>query len=317
MMKKRIFGTMGAWDRFLRLVVAELFFIGAYFFTSGWQLVVLAIFGTMFLVLALSGKREKVEILPETSVDANNTSAKTDVIPDKHKRKRVMWMIIALFLIAAVGSVVSAWYTKHIFLNRFFEVEKGYRLTMESLLKADQSASATHFLAFQESLSSFSTRYSQYLPYGVNGDALFSSDMKKLLDTVDDAHKRILAGNLETARLLLQETRPTVRDVVRRNNLSSTFLAVLNLGEELSALEKAIAQNDMAAASRYRETILQTLAHMSKEKSLEESLNNIREQIEKLDSFLRAEGVATEAATIVRSAIEVYDRMYVSWDSFQ
>lgn len=208
-MKKKNIGTL---DRLLRVLLAEIGIIAAFFWTSPeWQ-IFLFLLAVVLLVQAATG------VCGFYSMLRWNTCENI-----KRGNKNMIRASLALILLAAVvGSYASAVVTRDTFMTDFKSIREPYNLTIDYSgkdLRQESIASYEHLTA---AFAVFQNKYSKYRPFAVMFDGQFSGDLQNISIIINSSGEDIHTGSLAKAHDNLEKAEPIFESMLKRNGLAYT-----------------------------------------------------------------------------------------------
>jgi hypothetical protein len=289
----------GTVDRYIRLIIAELFILGAYFWLGGFFQVVAYVAGGVILFTSLTGFCGVYKVL----------GVKT--ISDKSKpvSKYSKGIFIAIFLvIAIVGSYYSAFFSKKFFLDDYSRMNNYYKQTLFFTGQDKRTEAVSNYDALVVEYAGFLSKYSTYQPYAFKADSNFTSDLKKVSDIISSSKDAVYSGDLNQTHLVFETIRPIFQDILKRNNFSLLAIALVDFHD---AMEKIIA----AADAKDSVQLLSVYPEVdTKLKAVEEIVNDgeiqlIRAKLEEVVSMAKAgqfEGLSAKAAELKSSFVKVY-----------
>ncbi|MDD4989638.1 MAG: DUF2892 domain-containing protein, partial [Candidatus Pacebacteria bacterium] len=225
-MKLKDLQNEGALDRFIRLFVAETFFLGAYFWTGGiWQIILYAL-GIISLVTSLTGFCALYKILRIKTTTAAPLSVYAKI-----------GSLIVFLIVAIAGSYYSAFFTKKLFLDDYNRMNTYYKQTLFYTGQEQRDAAIANYDNLVNQYSAFYEKYTIYHPYAIRSDSQFNSDIGKVSTTITSLKETVYSGSLQEAHLSLESVRPLFQDILKRNNFS---LLAISLVDFHDAMEKIL-----------------------------------------------------------------------------
>lgn len=303
------FINMGFYDRLIRLFLALVVFLGAFFWIGGWKSWVLLAVSAIMGLTALIGYCPAYKFAGKKKTQDDAVAEPVAAVPLSSVKKKILaWSIAVFVLLAAAGSFASIFLTEKKFLKDWNEMNRPYKQALYSTGQGNQADSAKYFSEFETQLGSVSDKYGSYRPFALRKDTLFSDDLARIRDIADDSGKRIFSGNLETAHLLLEEIRPIARDILERNGFSELAVALVDFHDSMEkVLDAAKAKAPADVITRYGEAN-DALARVEKEDQSPE-VRSIREQLEnvrKLSEEGRAEDLPAAEDALKKAFVKVY-----------
>jgi hypothetical protein len=202
--------NLGTVDRVIRIFLAELCVIAAFFWRTGeWQ-ILLYLVAAVLLVQAATGVCGLYNLLRWNTCEMV-----------KRKNKNLTTIVIVLAaIIAVLGGYSSAVLTRDIFIQDLQSFQEPYSQTMDSLLKGDKADALASWEKMNSGFSAFKTKYSSYRPVTVRYDGQLSGDLGNITAILQESHIEISQGNLTQARENLLQVEVIVDNMKARNGLS-------------------------------------------------------------------------------------------------
>jgi hypothetical protein len=198
--------NLGTMDRLLRVILAEICILVAFFWvTVEWQIPLYLIAGVMLLqagtatcsVYALLGWNN-CRIVRRT--DKNLMTA----------------FVVGALLLAIVGGYASAMLTKNIFLEDLGSVNESYNQALHSLDQGQRDNATVHYGNLESAFAAFSKKYSKYKPLTIKLDGNFTLEMNNISTALSGSKEDILQGNLTRGREELERAEPDIRRMQNR-----------------------------------------------------------------------------------------------------
>jgi hypothetical protein len=193
--------NVGTLDRLLRVILAEACVLAAFFWLGGeWQ-IVFYLLAAVLLVQAATGVCGFYNFL------GWNTCENI-----KRKDKNLLPIVLmAMIVVAVVGSYGSAVLTKDIFLEDLSSIKKPYDLTMQYTSQDLRQESIQQFELLESATAAFQDKYKGYRPLAVKFDDQFTGDMQNLSAIVSGSREDIQKGSLKTAHDNLERAKPLMQ----------------------------------------------------------------------------------------------------------
>jgi hypothetical protein len=202
--------NLGIADRVIRIFLAELCVIAAFFWRTGeWQ-ILLYLVAVVLLVQAATGVCGLYNLLHWNTCE---------IVKRRNKNLGPVVLILAL-LIAVVGGYASAIITKNIFLQDLKSFQEPCSQTIGSLEKGEQQEALASWERMNSSFSALEIKYSSYRPVAVRYDGQFSGDLQNLTPLLRGSKEEIGQGNLTQARENLLQVEAIIDAMKARDGLS-------------------------------------------------------------------------------------------------
>ncbi|OPY51635.1 MAG: hypothetical protein A4E48_01478 [Methanosaeta sp. PtaU1.Bin060] len=198
--------NLGTFDRFLRVLLAELCILIAFFWAAQeWQ-IPLYLAGVLVLVQAATGRCGLYGILGWNSCEK---------IKRKDKNLMATFLVIAL-VVAVVGSYASIIVTKNIFIEDLSNVIEPYSLTIQSLSAGQGEKAIEEHGLLESAWRAFQEKYSVYRPFAVRFDEEFALAMQNITTAISSSGEEIRQGHLAGALDELQRAEPSFQELQKQ-----------------------------------------------------------------------------------------------------
>jgi len=285
-------------DRLIRLFVAEIFILGAYFWLDGvWQ-IVFYILGVVSLITAVTGFCGLYKVLGKvTYVDSNPTSIYTKI-----------FFIILFIVVAVAGSYYSAFFTKKLFLDDYNRMNNYYKQTLFYTGQDKRVESVANYDKLIAEYAVFQEKYTTYHPYAIKSDPQLNADLKKISDIITALRDFVYSGDLKQSHLSFEAVRPIFQDILKRNNFSMLAVTLVDFHDAMEMIiDAADAKDTIQLLAVYPEVD-------AKLQAIEEVVNdfeiqNIRTKLEETISLAKSGQVnllSAKAAELKSAFVKVY-----------
>ncbi len=201
--------NVGTLDRLLRVILAEVCVLAAFFWLSKeWQ-IVFYLLAAVLLFQAATGVCGFYNFLRWNTCET---------IKRKDK-KLIPIALIAMMVIAVAGSYGSAVLTRDIFQNDLSSITEHYNITMQYTSQDLRNESVQQFELLESAFATFGEKYRDYRPWVVKFDDQFKGDLQNLSAIFSGAGEDIRHGNLKTAHDNLQKAKPVFESIRKRDGL--------------------------------------------------------------------------------------------------
>lgn len=298
-MKLQNLRNEGVIDRLVRMLIAEISILGAYFWLGGvWQ-IMLYIVGTIALITAITGFCALYKVLGIKTLYTNS----------KPVPLYVKVISAALFVsIAIAGSYYSAFFTKKFFLDDYNRMNNYYKQTLFYTGQDKRAEAIVNYDILVAEYSAFLSKYTAYHPYAIKSDKQFNADIEKVSGIITSLRETVYTGDLKQSHTSLEAVRPIFQDILKRNNFSLFAVALVDFHD---AMEKIIAAADAKDAAQ----LLAVYPEVDiKLKAVEEVVNdpeiqNIRTKLEEVAALAengQADLLSAKAAELKSAFVKVY-----------
>ena len=193
--------NLGIMDRLLRVILAEICILVAFFWvTVEWQIPLYLIAGVMLLQAATA----------TCSIYNLLGWNRCEIVRRKDKNLMTAFVVVAL-LLAVAGSYASAVLTKDIFLEDLGIVNESYNQALHSLDPVRSDNAAMRYKELESAFAAFSKKYSKYKPLTIKFDGNFTIEMNNISAAISASREDILQGNLTRGQEELKKAGPDMQ----------------------------------------------------------------------------------------------------------
>jgi hypothetical protein len=198
--------NLGTMDRLLRVILAELCILVAFFWASEeWQIPLYLIAGVM-LIQAARGSCGFYSLLGWNSCE---------LIKRKEKNSKTIFVATVLVL-AVVGGYASSVLTKNIFLEDLEDVSEAYSLVLQSSGEGNRENATEEFGELESTFVDFRQKYSKYRPLTIKFDGNYTAQMNNISEAISSSKEEIYQGNLSLGHQELKKAEPTIQKMLER-----------------------------------------------------------------------------------------------------
>jgi hypothetical protein len=202
--------NLGTIDRVMRVFLAELCFLAAFFWRTGeWQ-ILLYLVAIVLLVQAATGVCGLYSLLRWNTCE---------MVKRRNKNLTAIVLVLAV-VIAALGGYASAVLTRNMFVQDLQSFQEPYSQTMSSLEKGDKPEALAGWEKMNSSFTAFERKYSSYRPMAIRFDGQLSGDLLNITDLMRGSKEDISQGNLSQAQRDLLQVEVIMEEMKARNGLS-------------------------------------------------------------------------------------------------
>ncbi len=219
-------------DRFIRIILAELFLIAGLFWFGGVLQIIFYVLSLVALVTGITGFCGLYKIL---NFSTNKNSEK--VI----SRKVKIIFIVLILIIPFIGIYYSDFFTKKIFLENYAAMNQYYKQALFQTGQAKRPEAIENYDKFIVEYRNFSGKYLNYHPFVISGDGQFNADVLRVGKISSDLKDVIYTGDLTVAHTGLEAIRPIFQDILKRNNFSMLSVYLVDFHD---IMEKIITAAD-------------------------------------------------------------------------
>ena len=198
--------NLGIIDRFLRVILAEVCIIVAFFWAAeDWQIPLYLIAGVMLFQAARAS----------CGIYALLGWNSCEIVKRKEKNLKTIF-VAAMIVLAAAGSYASTGLTKNNFLSDLGKVNESYSLVLQHSGEGNRENASNEFLALESAFGSFQEKYSKYRPLTVKFDGNFTSQMSNISEAISASKEDILQGDLGRGHEELARAKPVIQKMLER-----------------------------------------------------------------------------------------------------
>jgi len=220
----------GALDRFLRVLVAELLFIGAFFWLGGVWAIVVYVVAAVSLFTAITGFCGLYLLLKINTLSSFRFSKIQAII-----------LVGVLLVIGVTGSYTSNFFSKKFFLEDFNKMNDSYKQTLFYTGQNKRPEALENYNRLLVAYPIFLDKYTNYHPFVFKFDNKFNTDILKVSDLIIALKDQINTGDLPDAHKKLEFIRPIFQDILKRNGFSMLAVVLVDFHD---AMEKIISAAD-------------------------------------------------------------------------
>lgn len=298
-MKLQELKNEGVIDRLVRLAIAEILVLGAYFWLAGaWQ-ITFYVAGIISLFTAITGfcALYKVFGIKTLQTEPRSISVYTMIIS-----------MLLFIVIAIVGSYYSAFFTKKFFLDDYSRMNNYYKQTLFYTGQDKRAEAVNNYSKLVAEYSVFLSKYTTYHPYTIKSDKQFNSDIEKISEIINSLKDNVYTGDLKQSHTSFEAVRPIFQDILKRNNFSMLAVTLVDFHD---AMEKII----VAADAKDATLLLAAYPEVdTKLKAVEEIVNDveiqvIRTKLEKVVTLAKdgkVDLLSAKAAELKSAFVKVY-----------
>jgi hypothetical protein len=286
-------------DRLVRVLIAEVFFLAAYFWFGGILAIVLYVLGAAMLITAIAGFCSLY--LPF----GINTFQK---YPGKTKKIYILLFIVLFVVIAVAGTYFSIFFSKKFFLDDYNTMNNYYKQTLLNTGQNKREISIENYNKLAVEYNKFYSRYTAYHPYALKKDDKLNRDLTNVLQMITSFKEIVYSGDLKKAHLDFEQIRPIFQDILKRNNFSLLAVYLVDFHDSMEVLiEKSDKKDAAGVLAAYSDSD-------GKLKSVEQEANDdeikaIRTKLEELIALAKdgkTGDLSKKAADLKSSFIKVY-----------
>ncbi|MFA6194330.1 MAG: DUF2892 domain-containing protein [Patescibacteria group bacterium] len=288
----------GMLDRLIRAILAEAFFLLAWFWLGGAVQIISYVLSFLMALTATMGFCGLYKVL---SFKTNKKSLKSPKI--------IFSVFVVVFLaIAIAGSYYSSFFTRKIFLEDYNLMNNYYKQALFNTGQEKRLESIANYDALAVEYASFSRKYTSYHPQVISRDKNFNSDLMKVSLLITGLRDKVYMGDLKEAHANFEEVRPIFQDILKRNGFSMLAVYLVDFHD---SMEKVIAEADNKNPGGVIETYAEANGKLMlvEEAANDDEIKTIRNNLEALLGLAQAgnkEDLSARAAELKSSFVKVY-----------
>jgi hypothetical protein len=198
--------NLGTSDRLIRVIVAELCILIAFFWaTEEWQ-IPLYLIAVIMLLQAATSTCGLYSLLGWNSCE---------VIKRKSKNVKTIFIVTALVL-AVAGSYLSMVMTENIFFDDAKAVNESLALALQYSGDGNRENATAQFTILESAFEIFQGKYSEYKPATINFDGNFTDQMNNISAAISGSKDDFVNGNLSRGHDELILAQPYIQEMLER-----------------------------------------------------------------------------------------------------
>ena len=261
----------GIIERSIQITISAALFLGAFFWVGGiWQVV-------FFIMAVAIGIFAIIGFCPLYALLGKRTSCSIE----KLTKRRISFLFIYTFVLLAVGSYGSIFFSKKIFVEDFNSMNKDYKQTLYATGQEKREDSKENYDKLVVSYEIFENKYLSYHPYSLRSDASFNADLKKIERIILEAKDGVYNGDLKAMHLEFEKVRPIAQDILKRNGFSMLAITLVDFHDSMEkVLDGANAKDATRVIAAYDEANTKLSAVQQEANDIE--IQTIRKNLDEL-----------------------------------
>jgi len=286
-------------DRLIRIFVAEVFLILAFFLIGGILQIIFYILAIVMFATAITGFCALYRLFGFSTYKEGSTSV-----------NKVWLYIIIIFLIIfpMVAGYYSAFMSKKVFLEDYNHMNNYYKQLLFNTGQDNREKSISNYDSLTREYAKFQDKYENYKPLVIKHDTQFNDDLDKVANIINNSKNNVYNGDLTAEHVNLEAVRPIFQDMLKRNNFSMLAVYLVDFHD---SMEKIIEAADDKSAQSVIDNYPEVDAKL---KSVEEvasdsEIQAIRSNLETLLQSAQANNIEVlpaQATTLKSSFVKVY-----------
>lgn len=286
-------------DRLLRIILAEVFIVLAYFWVGGALQIVFWILSLVMLVTAATGFCALYKIFKINTYEKYS----------KKPNKIILSLIIAFIIIMPfLGAYYSNFFTRKIFLEDYNSMNNYYKQALFNTGQDKRPESIANYENLVIEFAKFKNKYENYKPRVIKNDARFNQDLDGVSNIILTSRDQIYNGDLPTLHKKFEEIRPVFQDILKRNNFSMLAVYLVDFHDVMEkVIEAADEKNSTGVISAYSEANdkLKTIEEVANDDEIKAIRNNL-DAVLQLANDGKSDELSKKAAEMKASFIKVY-----------
>jgi Protein of unknown function (DUF2892) len=243
----KIHNNIGSVDRMIRFVFAELFFLGAFFWTSCVSQIILYVFAFAMLITASVRFCGLYTLFGIKTCPIEGAHEKVSI-----RNKIVTGVLLGALLIAGVYG--SIFFTKKIFLEDFSSMNQSYKQTLFYTGQNKRAEAVSNYAQLVTSYGIFYEKYATYQPYVLTSDEKFVKDITEVKTKILSLNDMVMTGDLPSAHKEFEMIRPVFQDILKRNGFSLLTVYLVDFHDAMEkVIEPATLKNGEGVIGAYQE----------------------------------------------------------------
>jgi len=192
-------------DRLLRVILAELFILVAFFWVgTEWQ-IPLYLIAMLLLFQAATSTCGFYNLLGWNSCELV-----------KRKNKNLMAAAVAAILVLGVAGIyASIALTSTIFLEDLNKVKEPYSSALQYIGQGQRQEAVEQYDKLESTFGAFQEKYSKYRPWVIKFDGNFTNELNNISTAISVSKEDISQGNLTLAHEEMQKAEPLLQKMQR------------------------------------------------------------------------------------------------------
>ena len=286
-------------DRFARLALSLLLAEAAFFWLAGAAKLGAYAVAIVLLLTAVTGICPLYKL---AGVGSGNAAAKLTA-----NWKWIASTALMLVVLLAAG-YASHFFTKKIFLEDFNATNNFYKQTLFHTGKSDRAQAVRNYEALIREYARFRETYLAYRPNALRADGQFDADLARVRDIFAAARADVTSGDLPRAHLALEEARPILQAILKRNGFSLLAVALVDFHDAMELVIDAANAKDAAKVGALYNQVSESLKAVEAQAN-DAEIQAIRKNLDSLLDLAKAaktDALPAKADELKRSFVKVY-----------
>lgn len=286
-------------DRLVRLLLGLLLAEAGFFWTGGGMLVAAYL---VALTLVVTGVTGHCPLYRLAGIGCNLPAPE----PPGRLIRIAVPVLAALMLIAF--AIASNFASRKFFLEDFNAMNNEYKQALFHTGKGDRTQANRHYGLLATRFLDFNAKYADYRPWVLRGDARFGADLARVSGIFSAARPDVVTGDLQKAHLTLEEARPLLQGLLKRNNFSLLAVALVDFHDPMELIVEAAARRDVVRVGALYAEVSESLKVVEAQAN-DPDIQAIRRNLDDLRGLAQAgklEELSAKADQLKRSFAKVY-----------
>ena len=286
-------------DRFARLAFALLLAEAAFFWLAGAAQLGAYAVAIVLMLTAVTG------ICPLYKLAGIGTGNATAQLAANWK-----WLASGAFVVVVLlgAGYASNFFTRKIFLEDFNAANNFYKQTLFHTGKSDRTQAVRDYESLMREYGRFREKYLAYRPNALRADTQFDADLARVGDIFAAARADVTTGDLPRAHLALEQARPLLQGILKRNGFSLLAVALVDFHDAMELVIDAANAKDAAKVSGLYSQVSDSLKAVEAQAN-DAEIQAIRKDLDgvlDLAKAAKADALAAKADELKRSFVKVY-----------
>ena len=286
-------------DRFARLAFSMLLAEAAFFWLAGVAQLGAYAVALVLLLTAVSGFCPLYKL---AGFGSGNAAARLTV--------NWKWIASGAFVVVVLlgAGYASNFFTKKIFLEDFNATNNFYKQTLFHTGKSDRTQAVRDYESLMREYGRFREKYLAYRPNALRTDGQFDADLARVGDIFATARADVTTGDLPRAHLALEQARPILQGILKRNGFSLLAVALVDFHDAMELiLDAANAKNAGKVGALYNQVseslrAVEAQANDAEIQAIRKNLDGVLD----LAKAAKTDALPAKADELKRSFVKVY-----------
>jgi Protein of unknown function (DUF2892) len=286
-------------DRFARLAFSLLLAEAAFFWLAGAAQLGAYVVASILLLTAVSG------FCPLYKLAGIGTGNATAQLAANWK-----WLASGAFVVVVLlgAGYASNFFTKKLFLEDFNTTNNFYKQTLFHTGKSDRTQAVRDYESLMREYGRFREKYLAYRPNALRADTQFDADLARVGDIFAAARADVTTGDLPRAHLALEQARPILQAILKRNGFSLLAVALVDFHDAMELVIDAANAKDAAKVSALYNQVSDSLKAVEAQAN-DTEIQAIRKNLDGVLDLAKAaktDALPAKADELKRSFVKVY-----------